>query len=189
MKVRGGRRSGLYIKVGDYESREYSREWGGMTGAEKPRRSAFSFLSHPHFQNFPATLQNFIFWRCIAKICIMHTSPKSMHDASILPTLYTRKNAYMDTLQKFTFFFLLLYGCSKWHASDTRNKFLENWKSTTCLQVGLHSACALHGWLSESGNTTTVPWQLNNSLTCTKSYKCIHVLYCAPDFSVTKSSG
>lgn len=53
--------SGLYIKVGDYENREYSRECGGMTGAEKPRRSAFSFLSHPHYQNFPARCKNFTF--------------------------------------------------------------------------------------------------------------------------------
>lgn len=41
--------------------REYSRECGGMTGAEKPRRSAFSFLTHPHYQNFPARPKNFIF--------------------------------------------------------------------------------------------------------------------------------
>lgn len=53
--------SGLYIKVGNYENREYSRECGGMTGAEKPCRSAFSFLSHPHYQNFPAHPKNFIF--------------------------------------------------------------------------------------------------------------------------------
>lgn len=51
----------IYIKVGDHENREYSRECGGMTGAEKPRRSAFSFLSYPHCQNFPAHPKNFIF--------------------------------------------------------------------------------------------------------------------------------
>lgn len=56
-----GRQFALYIKVGDYENREYSRECGGMTGAEKPRRSAFSFLSHPHYQNFPAHPKNFTF--------------------------------------------------------------------------------------------------------------------------------
>lgn len=56
-----GRQFGLYINVGDYANREYSRECGGMTVAEKPCRSAFSFLSHPHYKNFPAHTKNFIF--------------------------------------------------------------------------------------------------------------------------------
>lgn len=56
MEVSGWRSGPIYKG-----RQEYSRECGGMTGAEKPRRSAFSFLSHPHCQNFPALPQNFIF--------------------------------------------------------------------------------------------------------------------------------
>lgn len=56
-----GRQFGLYIKVGDYANREYSRECGGMTGAEKPRRSAFSFLSHPPLPKFSSTPQKLHF--------------------------------------------------------------------------------------------------------------------------------
>lgn len=94
------RQFGLYIKVGDYENREYSRECGGMTGAEKPRRSAFSFLSHPHYQNFPAHPKKTSFFYGVSQKSASCTLPPKVCISRQSSLPYIREKAHAHSLSK-----------------------------------------------------------------------------------------
>lgn len=94
-----GRQFGLYINVGDYANREYSRESGGMTGAEKPRRSAFSFLSHPPtkiFQHTPKTS----FFDGVSQKSASCTLPPKVCISRQSSLLYIREKAHAYSLSK-----------------------------------------------------------------------------------------
>lgn len=94
-----GRQFGLYINVGDYANREYSRECGGMTGAEKPRRSAFSFLSHPPtkiFQHTPKTS----FFDGVSQKSASCTLPPKVCISRQSSLLYIRGKAHAYSLSK-----------------------------------------------------------------------------------------
>ena len=127
MKV-SGRQFGLYINVGDYANREYSRECGGMTGAEKPRRSAFSFLSHPHYQNFPAHPKT-SFFDGVSQKSASCTLPPKVCISRQSSLLYIREKAHAHSLSKNAMQGLVYYMgvLSDTHKTQvTRGMFLDN---------------------------------------------------------------
>ena len=120
--------SGLYIKVGDYENREYSRECGGMTGAEKPRRSAFSFFPTPTTKIFRHAAKTSLFDGVSQKSASCTLPPKvCISRQSSLP--YIREKAHAHSLSKNTMQGLVYYMgvLSDTHKTQvTRGKYLDS---------------------------------------------------------------
>lgn len=121
--------SGLYIKVGDYENREYSRECGGMTGAEKPRRSAFSFFyPTPTTKIFQHAAKTSLFDGVSQKSASCTLPPKvCISRQSSLPYIREKRTRIVyqkNTMQGLVYYMGVLSDTHK--TQVTRGKYLDN---------------------------------------------------------------